>query len=102
MTYLFLIREPKTFSVRLDDSSFVLLATDGLLDSSHLKSREDQMRFITGLVDERADAQDLVKDALRRRTGGNVTVVLWKPPTVVTVPARSRPFVFRGIIKNNQ
>lgn len=93
-----LSREPETFSVRLDDSSFVLLATDGLLDPSHRKSREEQMSSITRLVDEGANAQDLVNDALRRRTGDNVTVVLWKPPIVLTATGARPVFSFCDII----
>jgi serine/threonine protein phosphatase PrpC len=70
-------RQPDIYSVELGDESFILLATDGLLDS-HDISVETQLKRSAGLVDGGWDAQRLVDDALERQTGDNVTVIIWR------------------------
>jgi len=70
-------REPDIYRVPLGKNSFVLLSTDGVLDSFD-PMVEAQLNRIATLVKNGQEAQDLVEDALRRQTGDNVTVLIWK------------------------
>jgi len=74
----FLNREPELYSVKLGPHSFVLLVSDGVVDPGHTNSEENIARLVAK-IDQGADADDLVDDALDRRTGDNVTAILWKP-----------------------
>jgi len=69
-------REPEIQRVELGNKSFILLASDGILDA--FAPIEDQVKRLADLVQRGRDASDLVKDALQRRTGDNVTVIIWK------------------------
>lgn len=90
----FLIREPETFSCELDDDSFVLVASDGLLDPSHNEDKKKKsLGHVVQMIKNRATAGDLVKDAVQRRTGDNVTAVLWTLFKEELVTARVRPRV---------
>ena len=73
----FLNREPETFSIDLDEYSFIIVASDGLIDPGHSTENKGITRLLN-TVTEGGTAFDLVKDALHRRTGDNVTVILWK------------------------
>ena len=73
----YLIRDPEIFSVELDKNSFVMAASDGLVDPSH---NNHDITNLIDIVNNNGTAADLVKDALRRKTGDNVTAVLWKQP----------------------
>lgn len=74
----FLIREPEIFSCfNLNKDSFIIVASDGLLDPSHNDRNVESLRNI---VEKGGTAYDLVNDAIRRKTGDNVTAVLWKQP----------------------
>lgn len=73
----FLGRRPQVFSKKLDKSSFVLVASDGLMDPGHDTKDTDS---IVEMVESGKTACDLVRDALERQTGDNVTVVLWRQP----------------------
>jgi serine/threonine protein phosphatase PrpC len=64
--------------VDLGEGSFVLVATDGLF-SDAAPSPEALVRHVTSVVDEGADAEALVADALAGGSDDNVTVLLWRP-----------------------
>jgi len=66
-------RVPEVYSVNLNQNSFILLATDGLFDPSHMNA---DVKPIIQLIKEGATAYDLVKDALIRDTGDNVSAIL--------------------------
>lgn len=72
-------RSPEVFTVYLGPESFVLVASDGLLDPSH-RSTRSQMQHIIELIRKGANADDLARDALNRETNDNVTAILWKQP----------------------
>ena len=72
----YLIRDPEIFSVELNKNSFVLVASDGLIDPGH---NNKDISNLVRIIENDETAYDLVNDALRRRTGDNVTAVLWKP-----------------------
>ncbi len=75
-----LSREPEIYSVELSKKSFVLIATDGLFDPTH-KNMESNIREIILMVRHQdAEANELVQDAIRRRTRDNVTALLWRAP----------------------
>ena len=74
----FLIREPEVAScLLLNRDSFVLVASDGLVDPGH--NNKDTGSLVK-IMEGDGTAADLVRDALRRRTRDNVTAVLWKQP----------------------
>lgn len=72
----FLIREPEIFNFDLDESSIVLVASDGLIDPKH--GDRDITKFLK-MAEEGKTASDLVKDALYRQTEDNVTAIIWRP-----------------------
>lgn len=71
----FLYRVPEIYEVGLNDESFIIVASDGLFDPAHADTKSEIER-IAELVENGADAQALVQDALHRRTGDNVTAVV--------------------------
>jgi serine/threonine protein phosphatase PrpC len=73
----FLNREPELFSVLLGPESFIIVGSDGLLDPKHENTKEQISRVIA-LVKKGAGAKDLVCDALDRKTGDNVTAIVWR------------------------
>lgn len=70
-------RTPEIFSVALGSQSFILVGTDGLLHALN-PSIDDQLQGLADLVQKGADAQAIVDNALRRRTGDNVTAIVWR------------------------
>lgn len=75
----YLIRRPQIFSLNLDKDSFVIVASDGLVDPNH-KNDKDNIKGLVGILKNGGDALDLVRDALSRETHDNVTAVIWKQP----------------------
>lgn len=73
----FLSRSPDIYSVDLGMDSYVIVASDGLLDPAHA-STASAVQHIAKLMDEGADADVLVQDALERQTGDNVTAIVAK------------------------
>jgi serine/threonine protein phosphatase PrpC len=71
----FLSREPALYSVDLGPDSFVIVASDGLLDPGHGDIDEVAIH-IADLVESGADAEILVSDALARDTFDNVTAIV--------------------------
>ena len=72
-----LSREPEIYEVELGPESFIIIGSDGLFDPSHADTK-NQMERLVQMVSGGADAQDLVNDALVRRTGDNVTAIVWR------------------------
>ncbi len=73
----FIDRTPEIYEVDINPDSFVVVASDGLLDPAHASTAHEAER-IAKLVEEGADASALVEDALLRQTGDNVTVLVAK------------------------
>lgn len=73
----FLNREPEVYSVDLTGDSFILVATDGVLDPSHKSTSEDAAR-VAEMIKSGADAESVVQDALSRGNRDNATAVLWR------------------------
>lgn len=73
----YLIRDPEIFSVKLNEHSFILVASDGLVDPGH---ENKDIANLVKIIENNGTARDLVNDALRRKTGDNVTAVLWRQP----------------------
>ena len=71
-------REPELYSVDLDYESFIIVASDGVVDPEHGDSKE-QIAILAAMVEKGAVAQDLVNDALNRETKDNVTAIVWRP-----------------------
>jgi len=69
-----LSREPEIFRIPLNPKSFVLVATDGLFDPSHMS--DDPATDIANEIEAGADAKKLVQNALAVPTGDNVTAIL--------------------------
>ncbi|MDP3697081.1 MAG: PP2C family protein-serine/threonine phosphatase [Candidatus Taylorbacteria bacterium] len=75
----FISRKPEIYSVNLGPDSFVVVMSDGVVDPGH-KDPDTISHNLASLIENGATAADLVNDALKRRTGDNVTTVLWKQP----------------------
>ncbi|HEY4484473.1 MAG: hypothetical protein A3I24_03645 [Candidatus Harrisonbacteria bacterium RIFCSPLOWO2_02_FULL_41_13b] len=76
----FISREPEIYSVKLGPESFVLVASDGVLDPSHGDS-QSLMESIVGQIEKGATAEELVDNAIfTRRIEDNATAVLWRVP----------------------
>lgn len=73
----FLNREPEVYSVDLGPESFVAVMSDGVVDPGH-GDQKAITDHLASIISNGGTAADLVNDALKRRTGDNVTVVLWK------------------------
>lgn len=78
----FLNREPEVYFVDLGLESFVAVMSDGVVDPAHgnHKDHKDIPNHLASIISNGGTAVDLVNDALKRQTGDNVTVVLWKQP----------------------
>jgi len=70
-----LSREPEIYSRSLGPGSYVLVATDGVLDPSHHKPAETAAAVVS-LIEGGADAQRIVDAAVLAKTGDNATAIL--------------------------
>jgi serine/threonine protein phosphatase PrpC len=70
-------RYPDIYDFAIHDGDVLIVASDGLLDPAHSSTDED-VRRLTKLVLEGAEAQELIDDALRRQTGDNVSAVVYR------------------------
>jgi len=70
-------REPEIESIPLGGRAIVLVGSDGLF-GPEAAPRTDQLARLLKMTRDGADAEDLVKVALRRETGDNVTAILWR------------------------
>ncbi len=73
----FLSRQPDVYSVDLGPHSFVIVASDGVLDPFH-KDTPSQEKRLAEMVAKGADAKALVEDALVRKTGDNATALVYR------------------------
>lgn len=69
--------EPEVFWVKLGKESFVIVASDGVIDPGHGDSKTQIDRMVK-LVENGADAKKLVEDALARETKDNATAIVWR------------------------
>lgn len=65
----FLSRKPDIYP--LENVEWIALVTDGAFDNHH-----DDPRMLASLIEDGADAQDIVDRALALRTGDNVTAII--------------------------
>ena len=72
----FLDRSPEIYSVRMGSKSFVALLSDGIADPCHGGS--ESLKSIVSMIENGASASGLVKDALDRETGDNITAIVWR------------------------
>lgn len=72
-----LLRHPDIYELAIHDGDVLILGSDGLLDPAHW-STDEEVRRLTKLVLEGAEAQDLINDALDRETGDNVSVIVYR------------------------
>src|SRR3989344_948795 len=76
----FVGREPDIYERRRSADAFVVVASDGIFDSS-VKTKEDklrQVRYIADMVKAGADAAALTTDALARGSGDNITAIVYR------------------------
>ena len=73
----FLSREPEVYEVGLNYESFIVVASDGVIDPAH-ETTEEEIERLVKMVAEGASASDLVEDAIKRQTGDNVTAIVWR------------------------
>lgn len=73
----FLNREPEIYEIELDGDSFIIAASDGVFDPTHLDIEEEISR-LAKMVAEGAGASELVRDAIERQTGDNATAIVWR------------------------
>jgi serine/threonine protein phosphatase PrpC len=69
-------RDPEICDLTIDNGDYMIIGSDGLFDPTHSRT-QDEARRISKLVLEGAEAQDLVNDALSRRTEDNVTAIVY-------------------------
>jgi serine/threonine protein phosphatase PrpC len=70
-------REPEIEAVPLGKEGCVLVGTDGLL-SPGAGDVSEQLARLMDMIRRGSDAQALVEDAVGRRTGDNVTALVWR------------------------
>jgi serine/threonine protein phosphatase PrpC len=71
-------RTPEIYSVELGEDSFVIVATDGVLDPSHRGDLKTQSSWLADTVREGADAETIVLDTIRRGGTDNATAIVWR------------------------
>ena len=67
--------EPEIYAVELGKDSFILVGSDGLFDPSH-DDTGGQIKVLVKKINEGAEAENLVQDALDRGIRDNVTAIL--------------------------
>jgi len=76
-------REPEVYTVELGPKSFVLLASDGLLDPSH-KDTQEELKKLKYLIGYDASAKTLVNNRIERGAFDNVTAILVRMDAIET------------------
>ena len=72
-----LSREPTIYSLPFKRGDWALVCTDGLLSPSHnKKAQKDRLEHIVKLIKEGKNADNLTDDAIKAKTGDNVTAIL--------------------------
>ena len=74
----FLDRNPDTYSVKLGAGSFIVAATDGVLDPKHQNTTEEAVRLAGVVREDRMDAEAIVRDAIKRGGTDNATAIVWR------------------------
>lgn len=72
----FLDRSPEVYSLKVGLGSFVAVLSDGIVDPGHGDS--NSLKHVISMIENGASAKKLVTDALKRRTGDNVTAIVWR------------------------
>lgn len=70
-----LSQEPELFEIELGPYSWVLVASDGLLDPGH-KNTEERINQIVTMVTYGGNAETLVNNAIEKKTGDNVSAIV--------------------------
>jgi serine/threonine protein phosphatase PrpC len=73
-----LLRYPDIYELSIQDGDVLILASDGLLDPAHVEGQEEVKRIARLVLEEGAEADDLVNDALKRLTGDNVSAIVYR------------------------
>ena len=74
-----LSRVPDVYEVKLGPDSWILVASDGLLDPTHIKKESKHYKAIfAALENPDTTAQDLVAMAVKAKTNDNVSVILFR------------------------
>lgn len=71
----FVSREPEIIVRSLKKPSWILVASDGLIDPTH---QESSFNAIVNLIDAGAEAKELVTRAIKLQTNDNATAVVWR------------------------
>jgi serine/threonine protein phosphatase PrpC len=72
-----LCREPEIESIASGSHGIVLVGTDGLFGPI-VENQGETLARLLALIREGADAEPIVQDAIRRRTGDNATAIVWR------------------------
>ncbi len=70
--------KPELKKVRLGRESIVLVASDGLFDPNHTSDPMTEATRFIEMIRNGSEAKDLVDDALSRKTGDNVTAIVFR------------------------
>lgn len=70
-------RRPEIERISLGHHGIVLVGTDGLFGPL-AEDQGNALALMLALIREGADAESIVQEALRRRTGDNATAIVWK------------------------
>jgi len=71
-----LLREPEIFHIPVNENSWILICSDGLMDPSHIAG--DTLPIVVDFIEKGADAEDLVKAMANIQRDDNSTAVLVK------------------------
>ena len=72
-----LSREPEIFSFLLEKPSWVLVASDGLIDPGH-KISGLSYQAVADMLDAGSEAKDLVNRAVKMQTNDNASAIVWR------------------------
>ena len=70
-----LSQEPELFEIELGPYSWILVASDGILDPGH-KNTEERINQIVAMITYGGNAETLVSNAIEKKTGDNVSAIV--------------------------
>jgi serine/threonine protein phosphatase PrpC len=70
-------KEPEIYKRPIDQNSWVLVASDGLIDPSH--EGTENVEQIADMLNNGKDAGDLIEWASRKDLHDNATAIVWRP-----------------------
>jgi serine/threonine protein phosphatase PrpC len=73
----FIIGEPEISVISIQKPAWVLVASDGLIDPTHRNATAEHDAIID-LLNQGAEAKDLVNRAVRLQTNDNATAIVWR------------------------